>query len=157
MLKRFRIEVEEVSPAECVEALDRYEHALHQQEARRYRWQWPVTLGSIDDDPGKPKNADPAEEYPTPDQPWAESERLYYEDWLGREVTEEVIEYDPALPGYKGRRVVSFKRIDTRRDSMPLISVEPYFTFETSGFQYGGTTQNSGVNPVGVTSIRSKD
>jgi hypothetical protein len=25
-----------------------------------------------------------------------------------------VIEYDPSLPGYKGRRVVQFKRVDTR-------------------------------------------
>jgi hypothetical protein len=40
----------------------------------------------------------------------------------GREVTDEVIEYDPSLPGYKGRRAVVFRRIDIRSQSLTATS-----------------------------------
>ncbi len=37
---------------------------------------------------------------------------------LQRGVTDEVIEYDASIPGYKGRRVVQFRRVDTRSDAL---------------------------------------
>jgi len=36
------------------------------------------------------------------------------ENKLGRHLNEEVIDYDDAIPGYKGRRSVSYRRHDTR-------------------------------------------
>jgi hypothetical protein len=113
MLTRVRIEVEEETAEKCVEALMKYEHALHQQETRRYRLLWPISAG------GEHVNT-PEEEYPTPDHPWSDDAvpRSFCNSQLGREITEEVIEYDQSLPGYRGRRVVVFTRIDTRRASV---------------------------------------
>jgi hypothetical protein len=98
MLTRIRIEVEgEDSAAATEEALTKYEHALQVTEAQRH--------GIAYGDGG----AQYAEHWKVPGV-----ERDHYNSQLGREVTDEVIEYDPSLPGYKGRRVVCFKRIDTR-------------------------------------------
>lgn len=121
MLRRFRIEVEEETAEQCVAALWKYEHALVLQEVRRYRDLWPITLMAASqpqssDEPIEHIEADVEEEYPTPDQPWDTSRdgRHWYNDQLGREVTEEVIEYDESIPGYRGRRVVAFVRVDMR-------------------------------------------
>ena len=99
MLTRIRIEVEgEDSAAACEEALSKYEHALQETEIDRFR-----SLNEVD----VPKV--PATRWSTPI-----AERDFYNGYHGREVTDEVIEYDPSIPGYKGRRVVQFKRVDTR-------------------------------------------
>jgi hypothetical protein len=102
MLKKLRIEVEESTAEECVEALSRYEHAIQQQEAKRFQYLWP---------PWADYDAVPIE-----DMPWkiGSAARQFYDEELGREVKEEVIEYDATAPGYKGRRVVEFTRVDTR-------------------------------------------
>lgn len=99
MLTRFRIEVEGAdSAAACEEQLAKYEHSLQVAEAERYG----IAYGNV----------------PTRYEPWETPavKRDFYNEQLGREVTDEVIEYDPSLPGYKGRRVVRFKRVDTRWD-----------------------------------------
>jgi len=116
MLTRIRIEVEEATAAECVEALAKYEHAIQQQEARRYRELWPISA-MLDTQGGESKVNTPEEEYPTPDHAWSVgiNERDFYNSQFGREVTDEVIEFDSSLPGYRGRRVVVFTRIDMRR------------------------------------------
>lgn len=135
MLRRFRIEVEEETAEQCVEALWKYEHALMQQEVRRYRDGWPVTLAAAEQtgqrgEPLEEMEAHTAEEeYPTPDQPWSDGvgSRQRYDEQLGRELHEEVIEFDEGIPGYRGRRVVSLTRIDTRHamflDSLTFSSV----------------------------------
>jgi len=109
MLTRVRIEVEEGTAEECVKALWKYEHAIQQQEARRYRDIWPVS--------GSSEHVNtPEEEYPTPDHDWTDDMAIrdFYNAQLGREVSKEVIEYDASLPGYRGRRVVRFVRTDMR-------------------------------------------
>jgi hypothetical protein len=133
MLTRVRIEVEEDTAEACVEALWKYELALQQQEVRRYRDLWPVTLT---DEPERkasrgealPEIANATEaEYPTPDEPWSVSveDRTGYDELLGREIHEEVIEYDATLPGYRGRRVVAYDRVDTRKE---YALIEPSWT-----------------------------
>jgi hypothetical protein len=109
MLTRIRIEVEEETAEACVEALWKYEHAIVQQEVRRYRDLWPVT--------GSHEHVNTAEEeYPTFDHPWSDTieNRDWYNSTLGRELTEENIAYDESGPGFRGRRVVRFVRVDTR-------------------------------------------
>jgi len=116
MLTRVRIEVEEATAEGCVEALAKYEHAVQQQEARRYRHGWPISA-TLDTRPGGESHVNtPEDEYPTPDHDWDDplAERDFYNSELTREITEEVIEYDDSLPGYRGRRVVVFTRLDTR-------------------------------------------
>lgn len=113
MLKRFRIEVEELTIAETVDALARYEHALVAAEAQRFSAQWPVTLSS---------------EEGVIDEPYTYSvwdmemgAREYFIDELGVKISEELIEYDESLPGYKGRRVIRLERVDMRNpDFIPL-------------------------------------
>lgn len=124
MLTRVRIEVQEDTAEACVEALSKYEHAIQQQEARRYRDEWPVTVTVGDKIPATKdqpayvatEESDPADEYPTPDQPWEDGldHRGFFNDHFGREITEEVIEFDATIPGYNGRRVIAFNRVDTR-------------------------------------------
>lgn len=111
MLRRVRIEVEEETAEACVEALWKYEHALVQQEVRRYRHLWPIVQTDA-----APILED-ADVWETADQPWTDSveERSFANSELGRQISEEVIEYVEDLPGYVGRRVVRFERIDTRR------------------------------------------
>lgn len=141
MLTRVRIEVEESTAERCVEALWKYEHAIVQQEVRRFRDIWPITVTM-----SEPRSSEePMQEiecvevteaeYPTPDQPWSDSveKRHWFNNELGREVTEEVIEYDESLPGYRGRRVVRFVRLDLRDRSFHVL-IEP-----TIGFQVTGT------------------
>lgn len=99
MLTRIRIEVEgEDSAAACEEALTKYEHAIQTAEYERY-----VAAGR------EIKGTHTLPVWSTP-----VVERNFYNGQLGREVTDEVIEYDASIPGYKGRRVVCFRRIDTR-------------------------------------------
>lgn len=138
MLRRIRIEVEEETAEACVEALWKYEHALVQQEVRRYRYRWPVSLvdePEIRDGAGQLLPINTAEldarEYPTPDQPWSDdiASRSFANEQLGRELHEEVIEFDEGLPGYRGRRVVSYTRVDTRLGS--------FVELEVSGPQVG--------------------
>jgi hypothetical protein len=99
MLKRFRIEVEAETAERAVEELWKYEHALQVTEAERYG------LGYSDRDFAIDNVI-----------LWGNTiaERSYYNERLGRDVAEEVIEYDPKIPGYKARRVVHFKRLDNR-------------------------------------------
>lgn len=99
MLRKVRIEVEEPTPEACVDALNKYEHAIQQQEAKRFHHLWPID-----------------EEDHIEDVPWSYgvSARRFYNELLGREIVEEVIEYDSGGPYYKGRRVVRYVRIDTR-------------------------------------------
>jgi hypothetical protein len=95
MLKRVRIEVEAGSPDEAVCDLTKYEHALQAAEAERYG------LGRVAGDTFRN---------------WGISvgQREFYNEELGREITEEVIEYDAGGPSYLGRRVVQYRRIDNR-------------------------------------------
>ena len=122
MLTRIRIEVEgEDSAAATEEALTKYEHAIQVAEADRYG---ALRMGGcLGEEPaehaedGPPihlaaaARCAPAWKVPTVG-------RGFYNEELGREVTDEVIEYDPSLPGYKGRRVVQFRRLDTRRPAL---------------------------------------
>lgn len=99
MLTRIRIEVsDEASTAAVSNELDRYERALMASEAVRHGRKLPQSAHEVLD-----RTCDL--------QPDTE-----LNDFLGREVTDEVIEYDASIPGYKGRRVVQFRRVDTRRD-----------------------------------------
>lgn len=109
-LRKFRIEVEEESPDKCVETLTKYEHALQTQEVKRYSAYFPVSASEQGTDP------EDEERLGKLDHPWSDDvyQRNFFNGELGREVLEEVIEYDPSLPGYRGRRVVAFTRIDTR-------------------------------------------
>ena len=99
MLRRVRIEVEEPTAEACVEALNKYEHAIQQQEAKRYHHLWPID------------ESDHIE-----DVPWSYgvAARRFYNDLLGREIVEEVIEFDAGGPYYHGQRDVRYDRIDTR-------------------------------------------
>ncbi len=103
MLKRMRIEVDgEDSAAACEAALTKYEHALQVVEARRYGLHRSSPSEEVGDWDREPVDRD-------------------FFSWdLGREVTDEVIEYDPSVPGYRGRRVVQFRRIDTRSAGIGL-------------------------------------
>lgn len=92
MLTRVRIEVsDEDSAGNCEHTLDKYEHELMAFEAGRFG----LSLTGGD---------------------WKDMSGL--RELLGREVTDEVIEYDPSIPGYKGRRVVKYMRVDTRSERM---------------------------------------
>jgi hypothetical protein len=116
MLTRIRIEVTgEDSAAATEAALSKYEHALQVTEAQRHGIGYVVEPG----DERSPEFAKDGWKQPV-------AERDFYNQQLGREVTDEVIEYDPSLPGYKGRRVVCFKRLDTRNPTPPaLLGGEP--------------------------------
>lgn len=104
MLKRFRIEVEEVDATTCVESLNRYEGVLHMVECCRYGL---LYAGG--------EMCEPANEpFTVPQWVDGESRSTFSSDKVGREVTDEVIEFDASLPGYKARRVVQFTRVDTR-------------------------------------------
>lgn len=93
MLSRIRIEVsDEETAAACEEGLDAYEGSIQRLEAKRFGFAVQYVDGGD----------------------WHDSETTDYGDKLGREVTDEVLEYDPSIPGYKGRRVVQFRRLDTR-------------------------------------------
>jgi hypothetical protein len=95
MLKRVRIEVEAGSPDEAVCDLTKYEHALQAAEAERYG------LGRVSGETFRNWGISVAQ-------------RDFYNRELGREITEEVIEYDASGPSYLGRRVVHYRRIDNR-------------------------------------------
>lgn len=135
MLTRFRIEVEGAdSAAACEEELAKYEHALQVAEAERYGARCDRKAHACEDPEGVRDALVEAAPEASPAQlatavrrllqadgrpialPWrhAVAARDYFNEILGREVTDEVIEYDSGLPGYKGRRVVQFKRVDTR-------------------------------------------
>jgi hypothetical protein len=88
MLTRVRFDVSGEDSAAATEAiLDKYEAELMAFEAARFDLSF--------------ANGD-----------WEDIAGL--RELLGREVNDEVIEFDPSLPGYKGRRVVQFRRVDTR-------------------------------------------
>lgn len=155
MLTRFRIEVEEQTVAECVEALAKYEHALCSLEADRWRDQWPVELVANEILDGEtvvghqfPHEKDIInEQYPV-DCDWdmEMSDRQFYTEELGAEVTEELIEYDASIPGYKGRRVVRLTRVDMRNDT--FLAIKPYVGWQISAVGAAiDTSQNSGTNP----------
>lgn len=100
LLTRIRIEVsDEASTAAVTNELDRYERAVMASEAMRHGRKLPQSAHEVLDRT--------CELRPDPD----------LADFLGREVTDEVIEYDASLPGHKGRRVVRFKRLDTRGEA----------------------------------------
>ena len=101
MLKRIRLEVEGESAAGVLAELDKYEHALQAAEAERFG------LGRDHDDSGRPY-----ERF----EGWGVSvhERNYFNEQLGREVTDEVISFDPDGPNWAGRRVAVYRRLDLR-------------------------------------------
>lgn len=135
MLTKFRIEVEEDSPDKCVETLTKYEHALQAQEVKRYAAYFPVSIRS-DGEPTEDERR-----LGDLDHTWdvGVQERNFFNGEVGREVIEEVIEFDPNLPGYRGRRVVAFTRIDTRPRSHA-------FQFEIlSASDHWSDTLNSGT------------
>lgn len=96
MLLKVRIEVEEPTPESAVLALTKYEHAIQLAEVNRF---------------GLEYTSDDRKHHE-----WDEGlvPRSFYNEQLGRELVEEVIEYDQTIPAYKARRVVRFTRIDTR-------------------------------------------
>lgn len=100
MLHRVRIEVREDTADEAVEALTKYFHALHVIEAERYKARIEEVTGRT-----------PAEH-----QPWEVDveHRDFFNSELGAELTEQVIEYVADWPGFQGRAVVKFSRVDTR-------------------------------------------
>lgn len=130
MLTRIRIEVEgEDSAAATEEALTKYEHVIQVTEANRF--------GLLRQGKARGEEASAIVEGQSAYEAnilqthagWGVrvDERGFYNEALGREVTDEVIEYDASLPGYKGRRVVQFRRIDTRssaaRESLSTASI----------------------------------
>lgn len=98
MLTRFRIEVEERTAEQCVLTLANYERALKHEEVQR--WALYTT------EAGKP--------VPLNTPPTAIPNESLVDELLGRELVEEVIEFDEGLPGYRARRVVRLTRLDTR-------------------------------------------
>lgn len=114
MLTKFRIEVEEETAEACVEALWKYEYEIQRAEAKRYHDLWPVE-GGVRENPDGSHESWVEDNYPK-DHPWSDGvvPRSYFNDELGRDLIEEVIEYDESIPGYRGRRVVRFDRVDTR-------------------------------------------
>lgn len=120
MLTKVRIEVEEQTVAETVEALAKYEHAIVCAEAQRYEAQWPREFVA---DPLRPEEHD-ARTDPSSYSNWNMpfEEREFFAMELGRELMEQVIEYDPGLPGWKGRVVFRYRRLDTRSDAFLPIS-----------------------------------
>lgn len=93
MLTRIRIEVSDEDSAAATEAtLDKYEGELMAFEAGRFD----LSFANCD---------------------WKDIDGL--RELLGREVTDEVIEYDASLPGYKGRRVVQFTRLNREPKAAP--------------------------------------
>lgn len=93
MLTRIRIEVEGCDSAQqVVDDLDKYEHSIQVTEAQRVRVAY---------DGKETLHAD-GWEVPT-------VKRDFFNEQLGREITDEVIEKDKERAGYKGRRVVQFE------------------------------------------------
>lgn len=117
MLTRIRIEVEgEDSAAACEEALTKYEHVIQVMEANRHGL---LRKGNARGE----EAAELAEGQSVYEANILQAhagwgvrvdERGFYNEALGREVTDEVIEFVPDHPGYRGRRVVQYRRIDTR-------------------------------------------
>lgn len=113
MLTRIRVEVSgEDSAAAAEAALTKYEHAIQVTEALRFNL-FGAGRGPV---------------YDGWDEPIAN--RDFFNPVLGREVTDEVIEYDASLPGYKGRRVVQFTRIDTRKPEQAATGLETHVVTE---------------------------
>src|SRR5687767_2931245 len=106
MLTRFRIEVEEETADEAVAALSKYERLLHLTEMGRYD-AWTVKVA--------PEEVYEGLRWDNPH----DGEADFYNELLGRELREEVIEYDETIPGYRGRRVVALTRVDTRSRGNP--------------------------------------
>ena len=121
MLTRIRIEVEgEDSAAATEEALTKYEHVIQVMEANRFGL---LRKGSArgEEALARPEGQSAYEANVLQTHAgWGVrvDERGFYNEVLGREVTDEVIEYDASLPGYKGRRVVQFRRLDTRSSGL---------------------------------------
>lgn len=122
MLTRIRIEVEEHSPEQCVRSLDKYEHVLMCEEAVRWEFEGTQIVSGT-----------------------------WYGGDMGRELMEEIIEYDEGVPGYKARRVVRYSRLDTRDDTLTLPSseanmrwLEPVKSGQTIAFDstFGNATTN---------------
>jgi len=140
MLTRFRIEVEEQTIAETVEALAKYEHALVATEAQRYWEQWPHWYEQRGPD-REPTELDDRSTFTKWDMPM--EQRDFFIEELGVEVTDEVIEMvEPGL--YKGRRVVQLVRIDGRSSSFIKLDSPSEWKLNTNvpGVQIG--TANSG-------------
>ena len=141
MLTRFRIEVEELTVAETLEALSKYEDALLVTEAERYWDQWPRDFG-VDLEGNFVQQDGEVRPAHTPWQSKADREDYRLE--LGARRTEEVISWDEGAGRYKGRRVVVVERIDLRDDT--FVELKPSgFTIEMSGSGVVGA--NSGTNP----------
>jgi hypothetical protein len=136
MLKSIRIEVEEETADRCVESLWKYEHGIQVIEAQRWCQAWPIMLSSE----GSPES--PEEQYGIRLHPWEDDvmgrgedpwPRSFFNEQLGRELVEEVIEYDESIPAFRGRRVVRYTRIDTRSLKFVPLKVEELPTFASVG------------------------
>ena len=122
MLTKVRIEVEEQTVGEVVDALSKYEHAIQCAEAQRYEAQWPAEFTADPLKPGESVRVGPSyfSNWRTPME-----ERDFFNFELGAELVEEVIEYDSGIPAWKGRRVVAYKRLDSRSEVFaPIVESE---------------------------------
>lgn len=128
MLKSVRIEVEEETAERCVEALWKYEHGIQVMEAQRFAGGWPIQLSSGG---GLPEI--PEEQYRIHMHPWSDGvvPRSFFNGELGRELVEEVIEYDESIPAYRGRRVLRFVRLDMRDMRFVPLEVVELETFDS--------------------------
>lgn len=136
MLTKVRIEVEEQTVAETVDALARYEAALTVAEAQRYDTQWPHEYVVDPLQSGEHRRRDPEPSYH-----WDLAELPDYGFQLGRELVEEVIEYDQSIPAWKGRMVVAYRRLDGREGGVVFIDPDSYLP---GSFPRGSGTSGSG-------------
>lgn len=135
MLTQVRIQVEEQTVGEVVDALARYEAAITTAEAQRFDAQWPHEYTTDPLQPGVPRRLSPE-----PSFHWDLVEIPEYDFQLGRELVEEVIEFDSGLPGWKGRRVVRYRRLDGREhDFVPIKEIEEFGVLNGGGFTVTGT------------------
>ena len=136
MLKSIRIEVEEETAEACVAALWKYEHGIQVVEAQRYCYGWPIQISSSDSPPDSPED-----QYGIRLHPWKDGNnpRSFFNEQLGRELVEEVIEYDDGIPGYRGRRVVKYVRVDMRDLRFVPLEVHHVKTWQTD--DEGETTE----------------
>lgn len=131
MLTKVRIEVEEQTVGETVDALARYEHAIVTAEAQRYIDQWPTWYEVDPEAGGEPKEVDPRNVQSFWEMP--AEDRDYFREELGAELLEQVIEYDQSIPAWKGRVVYAYRRVDMRSNHFrPLEVISPSPTAASS-------------------------
>jgi hypothetical protein len=138
MLTKVRIEVEEETVEKAVEALTKYEHAIQCAEAQRFEERFPAMFEGR-------SGEEPVRIGPCTNPHWSMpiEKRDFFNMELGREVQEEVIEFDSSVPIWKGRRVVRYTRIDTRTGI--FLPIVPDAGFTLTGGLYAEGSGSSGV------------